>query len=166
MKDIFPKAVAPPKLVKKYAPTLGYIAAGISAMFAVLHMFRIDTFVPIIDNVIPASTGWAGTIVVLIVLAEVFALPFLLRTKLSTLAQIVSGYFAVLAPLLWLLITLWAYDTSYSTGQLGQFVHVPGSGMSILVNVVWLTFVFYTLWALGYNNIKLSKLLPPAKKKV
>lgn len=159
MKDIFPKAVKPPKLVKSYAPLLGYVAAGILAIFAIVHLFRIDTLVPIIDNALPSGTGAASTFVVVIVLAEIFALPFLLRMKLSPLAHILSGFLAVLAPLMWTLVAIWSYSGDFSIGQLGEFVHVPATWYIVVLNFVWLTFNFITLWALGYNNLKVKDIL-------
>ncbi len=159
MKDIFPKAVHPPKLIKPYAPILGYIAAGILALFAILHLFRIDTLVPIVGEVLPGGTGVAGTFIVAVVLAEVFALPFLLRMKLSPLAHIFSGFLVVLAPLMWTLLTIWSYGSEFSTGQLGGFLYVPGAWFVVVLNFIWLSFNFYTLWALGYNNLKVRDIL-------
>jgi len=159
MKDIFPKAVKPPKLVKSYAPVLGYVAASILAVIAIVHLFRIDTLVPIINGVLPGANGAAGTFVVVIVLAEVFALPFLLRIKLSPLAHIVSGFLAVLAPLMWTLLSIWAYGSELSTGQLGEFVQTPSTWLLLVANALWLGFNFYTLWALGYNNLKIKDAL-------
>lgn len=159
MKDIFPKAVKAPKLVKPYGPLLGYIAAGVLAVFAILHLFRIDSFVPILNDTLPGGTGAASTFVVVIVLAEVFALPFLLRVKLSPLAHIVSGFLAILAPLMWTLLSIWSYGTEFSVGQLGEFAHVSATWYVIVLNGVWLSFNFYTLWALGYNNLKVKDIL-------
>lgn len=158
MKDIFPKAVKPPRIVKSYGPVLGYIAAGILAIFAIIHMFRIDTLVPIINDVLPGGTGIAGTFVVIVVLAEVFALPFLLRVKLSPAAHVCSGFLAVLAPLLWTLLAVWSYGYDISTGQFGEFIHMPSTWMLVAANFIWLGFNFYTLWTLGYNRLKLPKL--------
>lgn len=156
MKDIFPKAVKPPKLVKSYGLVLGYVAAAILALFAIIHLFRIDTLVPIINNALPGSAGVAGTFVVVIVLAEVFALPFLLRVKLSPLAHISSGFLAVLAPLMWTLLAIWSFTGDFSIGQLGEFIHVPSTWYVVALNFVWLGFNFFTLWALGYNNLKVA----------
>ncbi len=164
MKDIFPKAVKPPKLVKPYAPVLGYVAASILAVVAIIHLFRIDTLVPIINDVLPGANGSAGTFVVVVVLAEVFALPFLLRIKLSPLAHIVSGFLAVLAPLMWMLLAIWSYGTELSVGQFGEFVHMPSTWLVVIANAVWLCFNFYTLWSLGYNNLKIPRLPTPKSK--
>jgi predicted neutral ceramidase superfamily lipid hydrolase len=159
MKDIFPKAVKPPKLVKSYAPVLGYVAASILAIVAIVHLFRIDTLVPIINDTLPGGARAAGTFVVVIVLAEVFALPFLLRIKLSPLAHIVSGFLAVFAPLLWMLLAIWSYGNDLSVGLFGEFVQTPSTLLLLFASAVWLSFNFYTLWTLGYNNLKVKDVL-------
>jgi hypothetical protein len=159
MKDFFPKAVKPPKLVKPYGPVLGYVAAGVLALFAIIHLFRIDTLVSIINTALPGGTGAAGTFVVVIVLAEVFALPFMLRIKLSPLAHICSGFFAVLAPLMWTLLAIWSLSGDFSIGELGGFIHVPAVWYVIVLNFIWLGFNFFALWTLGYNNLKVKDVL-------
>lgn len=156
MKDIFPKAVKPPKLVRSYGPVLGYVAASILAVFAVLHLFRIDTLVTIINEVLPGGTGAASIFVVVVVLAEIFAIPFLLRVNLSPLAHILSGFLVVLAPLMWTLLALWSYGVDLSVGQLGEFIRTTSTWTLIMLNSLWLTYNFFTLWALGYNNLKIA----------
>lgn len=158
IKNFFPVPIKPPKLVRAYGPSLGYIVAGISALFAVLHLIRIDTLVPLLQEIVPGSAGWASFVVIAVIMAEVFALPFALRMKLSPAAHIVSGFQVILAPLLWLLLTIWAYGTDLSTGQFTSFLHTPSSSWLVLFNLVWLVFGFYTLWTLGYNRLKLPKL--------
>ncbi len=158
-KSIFPKAVEPPKLVKPYGVQLGWIAAAISISFAVLHMFRIDTLLPIIDRALPGGSTTAIIFVIAVILAEIFALPFLMRMKLSPLAHFKSGFLAVLAPLLWLLVSVWSLGMEYSTGQFGQFASTPSTWPLVLANFAWLTFVFFALWTLGYNNLKVRDLL-------
>lgn len=158
IKNLFPVPVKPPKLVRAYGPNLGYIVAGISALFAVLHLIRIDTLVPLLQEIVPGSAGWGSALAVVIVMAEVFALPFALRMKLSPAAHIMSGFQVIFAPLLWLMVTIWAFGTDLSTGQLTSFIHTPSSAWLILFNLAWLAFGFYTLWTLGYNRLKLPKL--------
>lgn len=159
MKDIFPKAVKPPKLVKPYAPLLGYVAAGAIALLAVIHLFRIDTLVPIVDEVLPGGTGVASLFIVIVVLAEVFAIPFLLRMKLSPLAHVFSGFLAILAPLMWTLLAVWSFTTDLSIGIFGGFIDVPATWYVITLCFIWLSFNFYALWALGYNNLKVKDIL-------
>lgn len=159
MKDIFPKAIKPPKLVKPYGPLLGYIAASILGAFAIVHLFRIDTLVDIVDQLLSGGATAAGWFVVVVVLAEVFALPFLLRMKLSPAAHIVSGFNTILAPLMWTLFAIWSYGSTLSIGQFGELIELSSTWYVIALNFVWLGFNFYTLWALGYNNLHVKDVL-------
>lgn len=154
-----PHAIDPPKLVKPYGVWFGRAAAAVLVLMALIHLFRIDTFIPILDEVLPGESGWAAFAAIFIVLVEVFAVPFALRMKLSPLAHLKSGAFIVLAPLTWLLIDVWAFDTSMSTGQLGQFVATPSTISLMTLNAFWLGFSYYTLWVLGYNKLPVKQLL-------
>lgn len=153
-----PKAAPPPKLVKPYGVWFGRGAAAVLALMAVVHLFRIDTFIPILDGALPGGSTAATWIAVLIVLSEVFAIPFALRMKLSPLAQLKSGALIVFAPFWWLLISVWSYSEPVSIGQLGEFVATPSGAGLVICNVAWVAFSYVTLWLLGYNSFKLDKL--------
>lgn len=156
---VLPKSTNPPKLVKPFAVRLGQAAALILIAIALIQLFRIDTFLPILDEILPGGNVAAGFIAVFIILSEVFAIPFALRMKLSPLAHLKSGALVVLAPLWWVLIDIWSLGLADNTGQLGQFVAVPANTFVLLVNVAWLAFSYYTLYTLGYNRLKLRDLL-------
>lgn len=159
MKISLPKATNPPKLVKPYGVLLGYISTVISVVFAVVHLFRIDTLIPVVDATIASGIGLAVIFVVMVIVAEVFSIPFLFRMKLSPLAHLLSGFFAILAPLMWTLLTIWAYSVDGQTGQLNSIVETPATWWLIALNVAWLAFNYLTIWTLGYNNLKLKDIL-------
>ena len=159
MKNIFPKAIKPPKPVKPYAPVLGYVASGIIVLLALIHLFRIDTLLPIVNKVLLNDSVAAGAFVIVVILAEIFAIPFLMRIKLSPLAHIASGFLAILAPLMWSLLSIWGFGLSYPIGELGQFVALKSTWWLVVLNLIWLSFNFFTLWTLGYNNLKVKDVL-------
>lgn len=142
---------------------MGMFAAAVSIFFAVIHLFRIDMLVPLVDTYMVGGIIIASLKVVAIVLAEVFAVPFALRMKLSPLAHRVSGALLVLAPLYWTLINIWNYGASVSTGQFSSFVATPSGWMSIILNLSWLVFTLATLWALGYGTYRLPSVRKPRK---
>jgi hypothetical protein len=156
---ILPKAVNPPKPIKPYGITLGRIAAVILIVMALIHLFRIDTFLPILDTYLPGGGVAAGFMGVVIIFSEVFAVPFALRMKLSPLAHMVSGALLALAPLWWLLIDIWMYGLRDGTGQLGGFVAVPSTTGVLLINLIWVAFNYYTLYTLGYNRLKIASII-------
>lgn len=148
-----PAAVAPPKPLQTYAPLMGWIAGMIMSGAALLHLFRIDTLIPLLDNALPGGNTSASLIAVAIVVIEVFAVPFLLRMKLSPLMHLKSGLNAVLAPLAWLLICIWTYGHGVSTAEFGEFLNAPSSIPLIMLNVAWLGFNLWTLWLLGFSKL-------------
>lgn len=148
MKLRLPHAQDAPRPRNKNAVIVGWIAASIMALFAVIHLFRIDTFVPELDGVLPGGRELAGWAAVLIVIAEVFAIPFLLRMKLSSLARIVSAIFSVMVPLTWLLVAVWGLGQTYSTAQLGEFVSLPSTWLLVVLNLLWLALGLYAVYLL------------------
>lgn len=151
MKISFPVAIEPPKPRKRHGILFGWVAAIIMIGFALVHLFRIDTFVPELNLVFQNSTltMWVAS---LLVIMEVFAIPFLLRIRMSRLAQYVSGAFAIVVPLIWTLITIWTFGSDVSTAQLGEFVNLQSGWILLVANIIWLKFSYYTVWALGYDR--------------
>ncbi|MFZ2494407.1 MAG: S24/S26 family peptidase [Candidatus Saccharimonadales bacterium] len=158
MKYSFPvRALDPPKTRHHYALYFGWVAAVVMICFAVVHLFRIDTFVPELQRALGLSRDVAAWSAGVIVCAEVFALPFLMRMKLSLLAQYISGLLGVAVPLFWTLVAIWNYGGINSTAQLGEFKELPSSSVLLGVNILWLAFAYFTLWALGYDRRKNEK---------
>lgn len=152
MKYTYPvRALDAPKLRHMYGRYFGWAAAAVMIGFAVLHMFRIDTFVPELQRALGWDRTAAAWLAGGIVCAEVFAVPFLLRMRLSVLAQYASGLLGVVVPLFWTLLAIGTYGSPASTAQLGEFVSLPSSPLVIVLNIVWLTGAYITLWALGYD---------------
>lgn len=152
------KPTNPPKPVKSYGILLGRLAAVVLVSMAVIHLFRIDTFIPILDEALPGESVAASAAALLIILSEVFAIPFALRMRLSPLAHLVSGALLVLAPLWWVLIDIWTMSLANATGQLGEFANAPSTLWLVLLNVAWLAFNYVALYALGYGRLSTKAL--------
>lgn len=152
MKYTVPVSQDAPKLRGKYGAVMGLVAAAIMIGFAVLHLFRIDTFVPELVTALGGNRTLAGLVGGSIVTAEVFAIPFLLRIRLSVLAQYVSGALGVAVPLFWSLLAIWLLGTPTSTAQLGEFVALPSTWLLVVADIAWLLFAYVTLWSLGYDH--------------
>jgi hypothetical protein len=151
-----PVAIDPPKVRTDYAQWAGWIAGGVLILASLLHLFRIDTFLPLLDKALPGGYTTAALISAIILIVEVFSVPFLLRMKLSPLMHLVSGFNAVLAPLAWLLIAIWGFGHSTSTAEFGEFLKTPSSIPLMMLNTAWLGFNIWTLWLLNYDNIALK----------
>ena len=159
MSKFFVKSVDPPKLTRPFGVTMGRIAAVLLVVISLIHLFRIDTLIPIVNRALPGSSLESSLFVVFVILAEIFAIPFMLRMKLSPLAHIVSGFLAILAPLMWTLLAIWSYGMPYSIGQFGQFAEAKSTLLLLSGNLAWLAYSFTTLWTLGYKNLQIKDLL-------
>lgn len=155
---VLPRSVPPPKVLHPRAVWFGRVAATVLILMALIHLFRIDTFLPVLDEILPGDRVAANLIGILTILSEVFAIPFVLRMRLSVLAQLMSGALVVIAPLWWVLIDLWTIGLVDKTGQLGAFVTVPSNGWVLGLNLVWLSLSYYILYLLGYNRLTVKNL--------
>ena len=147
-----PVATEPPKTRQALGVPLGWVCAIAMIVMALIHLFRIDTWLPLLNGALPGGMMTASLVGALIVIFEVLAVPFLLRMKLSPLMRVVSGFAVALVPLAWLLIAIWGLGFSYSTTQLASFISTPSSWWLILFNAVWLGFNLWVLRELGYDK--------------
>ena len=144
------RAIEPPKLKKPYAVTLLWILAGVMLAFALLHLIRIDKLIPVITEVLgEAGATW---FVVIAVLGEVFALPYLLRMKLSPAFRIKSGLWVLLVPLMWTCLSIWALGNGHSTGQFSSYISLPASWWLIALNLLWLGVSYWVLWLSNFDK--------------
>ena len=106
--SILPKATAPIAPRVKYAPKLAIAYAAIIVVLAVTQLFSFEKFLVIAQSYsMPGGVAFAALLSSLIVIIEVFALPFLLRMRLSKAMRIVSMWCGWLVALVWYLISLW-----------------------------------------------------------
>lgn len=145
----FPAATAPPQPKRAYAPWLGAFAALIMIAFALIHLFRIDTFLPLIQSSTGLNVTSAYLVGTLIPVAEVFAVPFLLRMYLSPLMRAISAVLVIVIPITWLLFTIARYVSGSSIAQFGEFYMIESNVISISLNTMWLSLNVFTVFILG-----------------
>lgn len=146
-----PRAVKPPTPRGRFAIGLSYGLAAVMLVFALVHLFRIDTLIPLLALALDLSVEWTSLLVAVIVIGEVLALPYLLMMRLSPLMHVVSGKWALLIPLWWLGLSIWVMGLGFSTGQLGAFVFVEAHWWVVLLNALWLGLSFGLLWLRRYD---------------
>ena len=116
-------------------------------VFLVAQLFSFDSFLELIPSfALPLSGAWAYALAPIIVASELFALPFLLRMKLSVAFRWLSMALGLLVPALWFFICLWVVTMQSNietVGFLGTAVDmVPGwwavmASLSLGVLAVW-----------------------------
>lgn len=149
-----PRSTEPLQPRYPYGQFVGIAAAGIMAVMAVAHLFRIDTFLPILQDALPFVSGIDSLLMICLVIVEVFAIPVLLLMRLSPLARIISALFAALAPLAWLWIAIWQFGNPRSIGLLGEFVAVQSNWLTLLGLTIWLALNCFVLWLLRFDSVE------------
>jgi hypothetical protein len=83
--------------------------AALITVMAVGQLFNFEDFIPAIGELqLPGMEAYAAVIAAIVVIAEVFALPFLLRMPLSPLMHWVSLACSVLVAIGWLKLSILA----------------------------------------------------------
>jgi len=89
--------------------TVALLFAVILLLMAVAQLFSFEKFVPLIETFgLPGGEAMAVLTAGVIVVSEVFALPFLLRMRLSPLMRVVSMMCGWLTVASWLVLVIWA----------------------------------------------------------
>ncbi len=103
MKQII--ATLPPKLKNKHAQLFAWFLGLLFLLMALMQLVKFEKFTPFIETIFDGG-GAEKAIAAIIVTAEVFALPFLLRMRLSPLMRVTSMVCGWFVALLWLWISV------------------------------------------------------------
>ena len=118
----FAQATRPPRPKNLRAVRVALLYAAVLVVFAVAQLFSFEKFLPLVrDFALPGGRPLAYFLAAFIVIAEVFALPFLLRMQLSVAMRLLSMAMGWLVALLWLAIALWLTLTSSTVTNIGFF---------------------------------------------
>lgn len=143
------------------SPTAQRAAWAYTALLVVMvigQLFGFEKFIPLIESYwLPGGHGTATLVACLIVITEIFALPFLLRMPLSPLMRWFSLACGVAAAALWVLLGLIAVlgtITMTNSGVLGVKVGVPSGGVQLLWALGMSALAAYSVWGLWPNRKK------------
>ncbi len=93
---------------------------GILLVLALCQLFSFDDFLNLLESFwLPGGRPLSNLLAGLLVTTEIFALPFLLRMRLSPLARVLSMVLGWLVPLLWCGIALWLVLTVNAVTNIG-----------------------------------------------
>ncbi|HET7630385.1 MAG TPA: S26 family signal peptidase [Candidatus Saccharimonadales bacterium] len=146
-----PKAEAPVKSKSQLTNYLSYVLAAMLICLSVANLSQIDQLVSTLDRSLPGGQTFAAWVVVVIVLSQLFAIPYLLRLRLSPLAHAVGGVLSVLAPLVWCLVAIWGLGQETSVGLLSGYVDLPASWQLVGLLLLWLGASYANLY---YRNFE------------
>ena len=149
------KFATPTKALKpktKDSEKIAYFYAGLLVIIVLCQLFTFDEFLKLIVSFnLPGGEVMANFIGSLIVVSEVFALPFLLRIDLSPLMRIVSMVFSWVAAASWLKLSIWLIISDNLTsnfGLLGTLVHLSVGWWAVFFCLAMCVMAVWSSWGL------------------
>jgi hypothetical protein len=101
-------ATPAPKPRSQAVRQLAWVYAALLTVMVVGQLFEFENFIPAIEVFgLPGGAAMATLFSGLIVMTQVFALPYLLGMPLSTLMRWVSLACGILVPIAWIKLALW-----------------------------------------------------------
>lgn len=135
--NIFVKATLAKKPRTKESEQIAYAYAAVLVALVLCQLFTFDGFLSLLSGFdLPGGEVAARLTGSIIVVIEVFALPFLLGMNLSPLMRIISMVLGWLVPLAWLKLSFWLIITSSAAsniGFLGTLVRVTPGWWAVFV---------------------------------
>ena len=145
--SIFVKSTHALKPRTRDSQNIAYLYAAILIIFVLAQLFTFDNFLTLIESFwLPGGAPIAHLLGGIIVVSEVFALPFLLGMKLSLLMRVISMVLGWCSAIVWLKISLWLVLTTNAVsniGYLGTAVRlIPGwwavfFGIALVILSAW-----------------------------
>lgn len=137
----FVKATPAPQTQLSYIRFVSTYVAAFFATLAVTQLFSYETFPEIISSFgLPLNEIGVKLVAALVVILEVFSIPFLLRMKLSPLMRLVSLKSGWVVLIFWLLIGVWQNTVDFTIGNTGLF------GSEFILPCGWWTISFVSVF--------------------
>ena len=150
--SIFVQATDAGKPKTKNVKTIALLYAAVILVFVVAQLFSFEDFMTLLDSfVLPGGSRTAQILAAVIVIAEVFALPFLLRMRLSPAMRVVSMVCGWLVALIWLALSLWvmlSVNAISNIGFLGDVVHLTPGWWTVLFSVALGILAAWASWGM------------------
>lgn len=149
---LFVKTTLPKKPKTKESEKIAYAYAVLLVIIALCQLFTFDEFIFLVgDFGLPGADPITRLISGVVVVSEIFALPFLLNMRLSPLMRIVSMSFSWLVPLIWFVLSLWLMLTINAVsniGFLGTIVNITPGWWAIFVCMAVGIMAFWSSWGM------------------
>lgn len=149
MKKIIASWPVPPRT--KDSGTVSLFYAVILVVFTAAQLFSLEKFIPLMETFGLPGEHTGRFVAITLVICGVFALPFLLRMKLSIGMRWVSMIAGWVVPALWLAVSLWIHltDTSVANaGLLGASVSLEPGWWMVCVSAGLGVLAAWSAWGL------------------
>lgn len=146
------KTTPAPKPRTKESRQIAYAYAIVLIVLVLCQLFTFDKFLVLLQSfAFPGGDVTAHLAGSLIVISEVFALPFLLEMNLSPLMRVVSMVFGWIVPLVWMMLSLWlifATNSVTNIGIIGTLVAVVPGWWAVYICAALGTMAAWASWGL------------------
>lgn len=148
--SIFVKATEAPRYRDSSVAGVSLFLAAVFIVLAVAQLFSFEKFPDVLSGYwILGGTANASLLAALLVTFEVFALPFLLRLRVSPLMRLLSIACMWLTGLVWLVLGLWVVTSTNAlsnSGVLGATIPLQPGWWQVGFAVVLLALIGYVTW--------------------
>lgn len=160
MSIVLSKATPPPTPRTDDAKGVALFYAVILVIFALTQLFTYDTFLLLVATFnLPGGVGFTYLITSLLVIAEVFALPFLLRMPLSHAFRWFSMICGWIVPAIWMFFSLWLVTTDSpvsNVGFLGTLIETIPGWWAVFMSGALGLLAFWASWGM-WPSVKKKK---------
>lgn len=149
--SIFAKPTIAPPAQTDTARQVALLYAGILVLFLVAQLFTFEEFLQLIPSFHLPVGGLLYLVAPLIVVVELFALPFLLRMSISPALRWVSMVCGWMVATVWLGVTWWVVATqpgASTVGFLGTIGDLSPGWWAVLVAVAMGILTAWASWGL------------------
>ncbi len=150
--SIFAKVTKAPVVRGEATKQVALLYAGLLTAMVVCQLFTFETFIPLIASFqLPLSETLVALFPALLIIIELFALPFLLRMYISPAFRWVSMVCGWLAAGAWLCIALWVDFTNQAPetiGFLGTLVTLTPGFWSVFVSIAFGLLAAWASWGM------------------
>jgi hypothetical protein len=138
---------------------IAWVYAVVLLINVVLQIFDFKGFVDVIISFWPHHQRVGATVAGVIPFAEIFALPFLLRMRLSIGFRVFSMFLGWLVPAIWLFISIWTMSDNsvVSVGVLGAHLTVTPGIWVVFLSAALAVLSIWTSWGLWPFHIVAKK---------
>ncbi len=150
--SIVAKPTKAPQPRSEASKQISIVYAGLLVVMAVAQLYTFESFLELLQGMeLPVSAGVSVALGSIIVVREVFALPFLLRMSLSKAFRYVSMFLGWLTAALWLFITTWVVAANApveTVGFLGTLVELIPGWWAVLISLAFGVLAAWSSWGL------------------
>ena len=150
--NLLVKAVPAQKPRTKESLKISIFFAVILLIMAMTQLYTFEEFADLVPRFnLPLGEVLIYTLAPLIVVCEVFALPFLLRMTVSPAFRWLSMMLGWLAAAIWLLVSIWICSTGPdvpTVGFLGTIVELPVGFWAIFMSFALCILAAWSSWGL------------------